>query len=445
MLGAGWALAGPLAAAEARPFEGEALAWVRANAHALPADPAIGDLKPLVQALDGARIIGIGEATHGTHEDFALKCQLIKALVSFGGVRCVALEANLSAGLALDGYVSGGTGDITDLLRTSGFFQNWQSEEFGALFMWLRGWNLAGKDPVRIVAIDCQASPQDAWHALEWLAAADPAAAELLKARLAPLTTPQNRKSRLLEVLQAMTAAERDRQIAALDALKAAIARHTGKPGQPLALHAAEAARQGLLVFEHDVKDAPKEEPPPSYWARRDRYMADNLIVLAGEGRAVLHAHNNHVLPIAYEDKADSEGSQGLYLRRHLAAGYRTVGFEYDRGLIHAKLEKKGQPVPGRDQPWIVAARPSLPEGLGGFFARTGLDRFWLDLRPPASTPALRAWRKHPYFHDWPGFTVRESTELQEWERLPIEDVFDLLVFFRTVSPSRFYDYVAQS
>lgn len=432
-------------AAETLAFEPEALAWVRANARPLSADPAIADLRPMVEALQPARIIGIGEATHGTHEDFALKCQLIKAMVAFGGVRCVALEANLSSGLALDGYVRGGKGDITDLLRTSGFFQNWQTEEFGGLFTWLRGWNLAGKEPVRIIAIDCQATPFDADYAVEWLARVDAGAAGPLRARLAPLLTPENKASRLLEVIQAMTAAERDGYIAALEALKTAIAGRPADADQALALHAAEVARQGLLIFERDVKDGPKEEPPTSYWARRDRFMAGNLIALAGQDRAVLHAHNGHVIPTPFEDIPDSEGSQGLYLRRALGAKYQTVAFEYDRGLIHAKLMTKGGPVPGRDQPWITAARPSRPDGLGAFLARTGQERFWLDLRPTPASPGLKAWRAHRYQHDWPGYVVDESTELEDWSRQAIEGAFDLLVFFRTVTPSRFYDYVKQA
>ena len=436
---------GQASAAEARPFEAQALSWVRANAHALPADPAIADFRRMVDLLSEARIVGVGEATHGTHEDFFAKCQLIKALVTFGGVRTVALEANLSAGRELDAYVSQGAGDIAAVMRDSGLFQNWQSEEFGGLFMWLRAWNLAGKDPVRVVAIDCQASPADAGYAFGWLEGTGSVEVEPLRPKLAGLTTPENRNSRLLEVVQAITAAERDAYIAALVELKAAIDRQAGKPGHDLAAHAAEVARQGLLVFERDVKDGPREEPPLDYWSRRDRFMADNLISLAGPGRTVLHAHNVHVLPIPFGDGPEPEGSQGLYLRRKLGRAYQTVAFEYDHGAIHAKLMKKGQDVPGRDAPWVVSTRPSRPEGLGGFLAKTGMERFWLDLRSSPPSPALQAWRKHPYQHDWPGFVVSEDLAVNDEERLPIEGIIDLLVFFRSVTPSRFYDYVKQA
>lgn len=439
------AAAGGAAAADPRPFEDQALSWVRANAHPLPADPAIGDFRLMVDLLSEARIVGVGEATHGTHEDFLAKCQLIKALVAFGGVRTVALEANLSAGLELDAYVSQGAGDITAVMRDSGFFQNWQSEEFGGLFMWLRAWNLAGKDPVRVIAIDCQASPVDAAYAMAWLEGTGSADVEPLRPKLAGLVTPENRKSRLYEVVQTMTAAERDGYLAALVELKAAIDRQTGRPGQDLAAHAAEAARQGLLTYERDVKDGPKDEPPLAYWSRRDRFMADNLIALAGKGRAVLHAHNSHVLPLSFDESPGSEGSQGLYLRRKLGRAYQTVAFEYDHGRIHAKLQKQGESSPGRTAPWIVSTRPSRPEGLGAFLARAGIERFWLDLRAPPPAPALKAWREHPYQHDWLGFVVTEQKDLTDDSRLKIDGVFDLLVFFRTVTPSRFYDYVKQA
>lgn len=439
------AAGGSAFAADPRPFEARALTWVRDNARAFPADPAIADLRPMVERLGEARVIGIGEATHGTHEDFAFKAMLIRALVTYGGVRCVALEANLSAGLAIDDYVRKGEGDVAAVMSKSGLFQNWQSEEFGALFVWLRAWNLAGKEPVRIIAIDCQATPADAFRALEWLAAASPSEAEPLRARLAPILTPEKRKSRLLEVIEAMTMAEHAGYLAALVDLKAAIGRQKDAPGKGAAIHSAETARQGLLVFDRNVKGSPDEEPPAEYWARRDRFMADNLITLARGDRAALHAHNSHVLPVPFEDKPDADGSQGLYLRRKLGRGYQTVSFEYDQGDIHAKLMKKGAGVPGRDAPWIVARRPSRPDGLGGFFARTGLDRFWLDLSVIPPVPDVKAWMEHPYQHDWPGFVVREDSALGPNDKGPVAGIVDLMVFFRTVTPSRFYDYVQQA
>jgi len=68
-------------------------------------------------------------------------------------------------------------------------------------------------------------------------------------------------------------------------------------------------------------------------------------------------------------------------------------------------------------------------------------DRFWLDLRTPPPAPALKAWREHPYDHDWPGFVVRENTGLSEYDRMKLDGVLDLLIFFRTVTPSAFCDY----
>ncbi len=129
-------------------FEASAIAWLRRNAQPLTsANPPPEALKPLVAALNGAQVVGLGEATHGTHEDFTFKAALIRALVVHGGLRVVALECNHRPGLLLDRYVNGRGGDPIDILRTSGLFQVLQAEEFMGLISWLRAWNAAGCAP----------------------------------------------------------------------------------------------------------------------------------------------------------------------------------------------------------------------------------------------------------------------------------------------------------
>ena len=49
--------------------------------HLAGVDPSLGgeDLVPLLDRLDGARVVGLGEATHGDRESFQFKDRLIEA------------------------------------------------------------------------------------------------------------------------------------------------------------------------------------------------------------------------------------------------------------------------------------------------------------------------------------------------------------------------------
>ena len=47
-------------------------------------EPTAAELAPIVAKLAGARVIGLGEVTHGTHEDVAFKALLLRELVEGG-------------------------------------------------------------------------------------------------------------------------------------------------------------------------------------------------------------------------------------------------------------------------------------------------------------------------------------------------------------------------
>ena len=448
LLGGGSLLAAGSASAQVvePPFEAEALAWVRRAARRIDDEsPSIASLQPMVAALAGARVLGLGEATHGSHEDFEFKACLFRALIALGDLRVVALECNHQPGLAFDRYVREGGGDPIELIRTSGFFQNWQCEEFGGLLTWIRAWNASGKPTVRIVGIDCQATGPDAAFALEWLRKRDAAAADALAERLKALIAPEVVRTRLYDVLVKLDRPAWERLMAALKALEERLggdASWAKEPGFADARHAARTAIQGLLTFEQEVPGAPKAASPEVYWSRRDRFMADNLLALAGDARTGLWAHNVHVLPINFP--GTEVGTSGWFLKSGLGAAYRTVAFEWDRGLIHAKTTKPDTPPPPHSAPWRVVPRPSWPGGLGAFLAKAGPERFWLEVGKAPETAGIKAWKDHGYLHDWPGFVVYEGQGLSDQDRLPVS-LFDVLVFFRTMTPSRLYGFVPQA
>ena len=187
LLLSGSVMASPLPPVDAAA-EAAAIRWLGSAAHHFTSEsPSDDQLQPIVGALAGAQVIGIGEATHGTHEDQAFKAELIKALVRSGRVEVLVLELNRQVGFDLDAYVMGRGGDLPVLVRSPSFFRIWRDDEFTGLVTWLRAFNLQTEHPIRVLSVDVQDAGVDADLALRFVAGRDPATASRLRSAFSGL------------------------------------------------------------------------------------------------------------------------------------------------------------------------------------------------------------------------------------------------------------------
>jgi hypothetical protein len=102
----------------------------------------------LKDVLGGVRIVGLGEATHGTREFFRLKHRLLEFLVTEPGFTVLAMEASASAAPAVDADVRHGTGDGARALAGLGFW-TWRTGEALAMLDWMRAYDRAAPRSAR--------------------------------------------------------------------------------------------------------------------------------------------------------------------------------------------------------------------------------------------------------------------------------------------------------
>lgn len=95
------------------------------------------DLAPLKAHLQDARIVGMGEATHGTREFQGFKFRMFRFLVEQLGFTVFGIEANWPESLEVNRYVLGA--DV-DPVRSLGFSW-WQTEDMMAMLHWMRQYN----------------------------------------------------------------------------------------------------------------------------------------------------------------------------------------------------------------------------------------------------------------------------------------------------------------
>src|SRR5688572_2644001 len=82
--------------------------WVRSTAirlQTVEAGRGFADLQPLKRVVGNARIVSLGEATHGTREFFQLKHRLLEFLATEMGFTIFSIEANLPEAYRLNDYV----------------------------------------------------------------------------------------------------------------------------------------------------------------------------------------------------------------------------------------------------------------------------------------------------------------------------------------------------
>ena len=378
------------------PPPDEVVAFARAAAIPLAtveAGHGFADLAPLDQVIGDARVVGLGEATHGTREFFQMKHRLLEYLVAEKGFTVFAIEAYQPEARALNAYVLGGPGDPRALIGGLDFW-TWNTEEVLALVEWMRAWNADPRHAkVQFTGFDMQGTVAAFANLRAFLDQVDPAAAGLL----APLAA--------LESIDGLVAFDRRP-----DADRAAIVKATADLGLHLDAHReAYVKRAGVQAFDdarHDVTIMAQaiemftaSSSSGQQIAIRDRAMADNVMWLLDHHpkgtRFVLWAHNGHV------GRSDSYDSMGVHLARRLGAEYLPIGFVFGEGGFQAIRDSRGLGE--------VTIGPPSDFDLAQVFLRAGLGLAFLDLRAARGPVAAYFADRHPMREYGAGYNPESS------------------------------------
>ena len=132
--------------------------WLAANAirlNTVEAGHGFDDMKPLKKLIGKARIVSLGEATHGTREFFQLKHRMLEYLATEMGFNIFSIEANMPEAYRLNDYVLNGKGDPAQLIHGM-YFWTWNTQEVLDMVLWMREFNKSGKGRVQFTGFDMQ-------------------------------------------------------------------------------------------------------------------------------------------------------------------------------------------------------------------------------------------------------------------------------------------------
>ncbi len=157
--------------------------WIRA--HAVPlktveAGHGFSDMGPLKSIVGDARIVSLGEATHGTREFFQLKHRMLEFLASQMGFTIFSIEANMPEAYRLNDYVLNGNGDPAKLLKGM-YFWTWDTEEVLDMIRWMREFNKSGRGHIEFTGFDMQTPDVAIQNVHDFVAKNDPQYLETLE------------------------------------------------------------------------------------------------------------------------------------------------------------------------------------------------------------------------------------------------------------------------
>lgn len=153
-----------------------AQSWLAANAihlDTVEAGHGFADMQPLKKVVGQARIVSLGEATHGTREFFQLKHRMLEFLASEMGFNIFSIEANMPEAYRLNDYVLNGNGDPAQLIRGM-YFWTWDTQEVLEMVQWMREFNKSGKGRVQFTGFDMQTPDVAAGIVRNFVAANEP-------------------------------------------------------------------------------------------------------------------------------------------------------------------------------------------------------------------------------------------------------------------------------
>lgn len=329
-------------------------------------DPANWDLAPVAEMMANKTVVGMGEASHGSHEFFQLKADLFRRLVEDHGVRLFGLEANYSETLAVDRYVRNAA-DAPDsaadaLART--YFWPWYVAELRDLVEWLREFN-AGRpaaDQVRFFGFDAQYAVGGADALQQFLADAD---SDLLDEHRETLETLADwgLDTDDEDLLQERIADARAFIDAAQDRLDERRGEYVDATDEP----AVERAELHLATMGDALAIETAEEQLAGM-ERRDRAMADGVSRLLNHSthdRIALWAHNGHVQRAPYTMEGELLRRMGQHLAERHGDDYAALGFSFTTGSYQAMATNDDGEYGLRDCPVGDASEGSVGATLG--------------------------------------------------------------------------------
>jgi erythromycin esterase len=351
------------------------------------------DLDVLINEIGEARVVLLGESTHGTHEFYQWRSAITKRLIEEKGFDFIAVEGDWVDSYKVNQFIKGQKQDSLAVLELLKQYDRWPSSMWGnyetaALVQWLNGYdqNIISKDKIGFYGLDVYSF----W---EWtdqdLPVQDIVLQNAVKRVRDSFASYNNDALKYAEAVHKTNV----NYSAVTQNLWSIIQKNMEKQPKDEARFALQ--QEALLALEGERYFRTMAGDQVKSWNIRENYMAETIKQLLnfydGNSKAIIWVHNGHAGDAQYSDMAGAGNtSVGEILKKGMGNNkVFSVGFGTNKGSVmagyywNATLQKMEVP-PARTGSWeniLHALNPDDKIILSGELRNNKALNQWIAIR----------------------------------------------------------------
>jgi protein-L-isoaspartate(D-aspartate) O-methyltransferase len=390
------------------------------------------ELEPLLRRIGDARVVLLGEATHGSSEFYRMRERISRELIERKGFSFIAIEGDWPDAARIDHYVRHAETPPSEWTAFARFpTWMWRNQEVRNFVDWLRARNADVEADKRVAfhGLDLYSLFNSIRSVLNYLDDVDPQTARVARQRYGCLTPWQSDPATYGHAALTRNYQTCEREVVSMltDLMqkRRAYAEHDGE-------RFLDAVQNARLIANAERYYRIMYYGSRASWNLRDSHMFETLQTLLNfhgpESKVIVWAHNSHV----GDSNATEMATRGEYNIGHLCrqefgnAAY-SIGFGTDHGTVAAASDWDG-PME------VKVVRPSVPESYERLCHEAGVAQFMLHLRKPISAE-LAAGLLKPRLERAIGVIYRPETELQShYFQALLSHQFDEYIWFDETS-----------
>jgi erythromycin esterase-like protein len=403
---------------------------------AYPLTGAAQDYDPLLRLIGDARIVLLGEASHGTHEFYRERARITRRLIEERGFTVVAVEADWPDAYRVNRWVRGGS-EAGGAIESLDGFQRfprwmWRNRDVLEFVTWLRERNDGAAPAARVgfYGLDLYSLFSSIEAVLGYLDQVDPEAARRARYRYGCFEQfAEDTQAYGYSANFGLTRSCEDQAVQQLVDLQRRAAELSQRDGRIPEDEFFFAEQNARLVANAEEYYRTMFQGRISSWNLRDRHMAETLDTLlshfdrkGGRTRIVVWEHNSHIGDARATELGESgEWNVGQLARERYGSDAVLIGFSTYTGTVTAASDWD-QPAERK------RVRPALPGSFEALFHEVTGPDFLLPIR---DDPRLGEILSQPRLERAIGVIYRPSTErLSHYFEARLADQFDAVIHF---------------
>lgn len=376
----------------------------------------------LLERIGDAKVVLLGEASHGTSEFYAMRQEITKALIEKKRFNLVCAEADWSDAEQINNYVRNQY-QAQEWMPFARFPEwMWKNKEVLDFVEWLKKYNTKRNNTIGFYGLDLYGLENSVDLVINYLEDIDPDLAALAKVRyscIMPYMSNPTVYGKLVKTKK-LESCEKTVLKMLFDLLK-----NKNKLNHSQAYF--YAYQNATVVVDAERYYKAMYYASAESWNLRDFHMfytLKSLMTYYGkDSKAVVWAHNSHIgNALATEMYARGEINIGHLCKEHFGTKSYNIGFGTHTGTV-AAAKNWGEAMQ------VMPINDSVAESYEYLCHKTNVSNFTLPLRAEHAEKNLIEFLNTPRLERAIGVVYRSKTELMSH-------------YFKTVLPSQFDEYI---